>query len=93
MSRTFDALGNDTVNVVFDNLGLQACGNYRGRSSSLSEIMQIVTSAVRIDVAPTLSRRRSLLAPPNLCRTLAVLAHVDAQSLFAAGACSLLKLR
>ena len=46
--------------------GFQAYGNCQGRSSSLSEIMQIVTSAVRIDVALTLSRsvlvarRRSL---------------------------------
>ena len=46
MSRTFDALNNDTVNVVFDNLGHQACGNCRGRSGSLSEVMQIVTSTV-----------------------------------------------
>ena len=89
MSRTFDTLGNDTVDLVFDNLGFQACGNCRGRSSSLSGIMQIVTSAVRIDVALTLSRRRSLFAPPNSCGTLVVLAHADAQSLCAAGACSL----
>ena len=34
MSRTFDTLGNHTVDVVFDNLGFQACGNCRGRSSS-----------------------------------------------------------
>ena len=34
MSRTFDTLGNDTVDVVFDNLGFQAYGNSRGRSSS-----------------------------------------------------------
>ena len=72
ISRTFDALDNDTVNVVFDNLGLQACGNCRERSSSLSEIMQIVTSAVCINVAMTLSKKRSLFAPPNLCGTLAV---------------------
>ena len=62
MSRTLDTLGNDTVNVVFDNLGLQACGNYRERSSNLSEIMQIVTLAVRTIVVLTLSRRRSLFA-------------------------------
>ena len=62
MSRTFDTLGNDTVDVVFDNLGFQVYGNCRGRSSSLSEIMQIVTSAVRVDVALTLSRMRSLFA-------------------------------
>ena len=67
----------------------QACGNCRGLSSSLSGIMQIVTSAVRVDVALTLSRRRSLFAPPNSCGTLVVLAHADAQSLCAAGACSL----
>ena len=92
MSRTFDTLGNDTVDVVFDNLGLQVCGNLRGRSSSPSGIMQIVTSAVRINVALTLSRRRSLFAPPNLCGTLVVLAHADAQSLCAAVACSLSEL-
>ena len=67
MSRTFDTLGNDTVEVVFDNLGFQAYGNCQERSSSLSEIMQIVTSAVCIDVLLTLSRRRSLFAPPNSC--------------------------
>ena len=39
-----------------------ACGNCRGRPGSLSGIMQIVTSAVRVDVALTLSRRRSLFA-------------------------------
>ena len=55
----------------------------------VEQIMQIVTSAVRIDVALTLSRRRSLFAPPNLRGTLVVLAHADAQSLCAAGACSL----
>ena len=58
---TFVALSNDTVIVVFDNLIFQTCGNCRGRSSSLSGIVQIVTSTVRIDVALTLSRRRSLL--------------------------------
>ena len=42
MSRTFNALDNDTVKVVFDNLGLQACGNCRGRSSSRFSIMQLV---------------------------------------------------
>ena len=62
--QTFDTLGNDTVDVVFNNLGFQAYGNCWGRSSSLSEILQIVTSAVRIDVALTLSRRRFLFAPP-----------------------------
>ena len=50
IGRTFDTLRNDTVEVVFDNLGFQAYGNCQGRSSSLSEIMQIATSAVRIDV-------------------------------------------
>ena len=48
--------------MCLDNLGLQTCGDCRGRSSSLFEIMQIVTSAVRIDVALTLSRLRSLFA-------------------------------
>ena len=51
--------------------------------------MQIVTSAVRIDVALALSRRRSLLAPPNSCGTLVVFVHADAQCLCAAGACPL----
>ena len=34
MSRTFDTLGNDTGYFVFNNLGFQAYGNRRGRSSS-----------------------------------------------------------
>ena len=34
MSRTFDTLGNDTLDVFFDNLGFQAYGNCRERSSS-----------------------------------------------------------
>ena len=71
MSRTFDTLGNDTVEVVFDNLGFQAV-TVEGDRAVLSGIMQIVTSAVRIDVALTLSRRRSLFAPPNSCGTLVV---------------------
>ena len=50
--------------------------------------MQIVTSAVRFDVALTLSRRRSLFAR-QIVWNLVVLAHADAQSLSAAGACSL----
>ena len=79
----------NTVDVVFVNLGFQACDNCRGRSSSLSGIMQIVTSAVRIDVALTLSRRRYLFAPPNSCGTMVVLAQADAQGLCVAGACSL----
>ena len=41
----------------------------------------------------TLSKRRSLFAPPNLCGTLAVLTHADAQSLCAVRACSLSELR
>ena len=44
----------------------EACGNCRGRSGSLSGIMQIVTSAVRVDVALTLSRRCSLFASATL---------------------------
>ena len=39
--------GNDTVKVVFDNLGFHAYGNCQERSSSPSGIMQIVTLAVR----------------------------------------------
>ena len=42
-----DTLDNDTVDVVFDNLGFQTNGNCRERSSSPSGIMQIVTLAVR----------------------------------------------
>ena len=34
MSRTFDTLSNDTVDIAFDNLGPKVCGNCRGRSSS-----------------------------------------------------------
>ena len=40
---------HDTVKFVFDNLKFQAYGNCQARSSSLSEIMQIVTLAVRIE--------------------------------------------
>ena len=42
------------MNIVFGNLGLQACGNCRGRSG------------VRSNVALTLSKRRSLFAPPTI---------------------------
>ena len=56
MSRMFGTLINDIVEVVFDNLGFQAYGNCRGRSSSLSEIMQIATLTVHVVVALTLSR-------------------------------------
>ena len=35
MSRTFDTLGSDTMDVIFNNLNFQAYGNRRGRSSSL----------------------------------------------------------
>ena len=59
-------LGHDTVDIVFDNLGPSVCGNCCGRSSSPSGIMQIVTSAVRIDVALTLSKS-SLFAPRVVC--------------------------
>ena len=47
MCKTFDTLRNDTVQVVLDNQSFQAYGNCQGRSSSLFEIMQIVTLAVR----------------------------------------------
>ena len=57
------------------------------------EIMRIVTSAVCIHVAMTLSKRRSLFAAPNFCGTLAVLTHADAQCLCAVRACSLSELR
>ena len=46
MNRTFETLGNDTGYVIFDNMGFQAYGNCRERSSSPLRIMQIVTSAV-----------------------------------------------
>ena len=82
-------LGNDTVEVDFDNLGFQAYGNCRGRSNSLSEIMQIVTSTVRVDVALTLSRRCSLFALPNSCGTLVASVHAAVQSLSVAGTCFL----
>ena len=63
------------------------CGNCRGRSSSLCKIMQIVTSAVRIDVALP----RSLFASAkfvfmwNIGRFSSTLMH---GALCAAGACS-----
>ena len=41
----------------------------------LSRIVQIVTSAVRIDVALALSRTRPLFVPPTLCGALTVLVH------------------
>ena len=34
MSKTFDTLGNDTVDVFFDHLGFQAYGICRGRSNN-----------------------------------------------------------
>ena len=61
MSRTFDTLRNDTVEAVLDNLGFQAYSNCQGRSSSLSEIMQIVTLAVCIVVALTYQEALSWL--------------------------------
>ena len=61
MSRTFDTLRNNTVEVVFDKLGFQAYGNCQGRSSNLSEIMQIVALAVRIVVALTYQEALSWL--------------------------------
>ena len=66
-------LDNDTVNVVFDNLSLQACGHCR--------------DTVRSNVVLTLARRRSLFAQPKLCGTLPFFAH--AFDLGAARACSL----
>ena len=70
----------------------QACGNCRGRSGSLSGFLQIVTSAVRADVALTLSRRRSLFASAKFvfvwntgCFSSTLMHRV----LCAAGACSL----
>ena len=59
MSKMFGTLINDTVEVVVDNLCFQAYGNCPGRSSSLSEIMQIVTSTVRIVVALSFIKKRS----------------------------------
>ena len=71
---------------------IEACGNCRGRSGSLSGIMQIVTSAVRVDLALTLSRRCSLFASAkfvfvwNTGRFSSTLLH---RVLCAAGTCSL----
>ena len=62
MSRTFDTLSNDTVEVVFDNLGFLHTATVKGDRAVFLRLMQIVTSAVRIDVALTLSRRRSFFA-------------------------------
>ena len=84
MSRTFDALDNDTVNVVFDNLGLQACGNCRERSSDLGSLHECCDDFVKEALT---------LCSAKLCGTLAVLTHADAQCLWAERACSLSELR
>ena len=34
MSKTFNTLGNDTVDVFFNHLGFKAYSNCQGRSSS-----------------------------------------------------------
>ena len=70
----------------------QACGNCPGRSGSLSGIMQIVTSAVRVDVALTLSRRCSLFASAKFVfvwNTGCFSSTLTHRVLCAAGACSL----
>ena len=59
----FDTLGNDTVDVVFNYWGFRRTVTVEGDRI----IFQIVTSAVRINVALTLSKWRSLFASPNLC--------------------------
>ena len=58
------------------------CGKCCGRSRSLSKIMQIVTLAVRNDVALSLSKRRSLFASARILFlwNLIVLLDADAQS-------------
>ena len=58
-----------SVEFVFDNLEFQAYGNCQERSSSLSEIMQIVRQSVLR--ALTFSGRNSLLLRqirPKACR-------------------------
>ena len=67
--RTFVALSNDTVIVVFDNLIFQTCGNCRGRSSSLRSRPR--RSALK---CANLVKEVLLLVPPNSCGTLIVLA-------------------
>ena len=47
MSRTFHTLGNDTVDVFFDNLYSRSTVTVESDRAVLSGIMQIVTSAVR----------------------------------------------
>ena len=66
-----------SLSFLIDCYAKLTCGNCRGRSSSLSKIMKIVTSVVRIDVTLPLSRRRSLFASAklSLCGTLIVLAQ------------------
>ena len=59
MNRTVDTLGNDTVDVVFDSLGLQLrVVIVEGDGAVLSGSMQIVTSTSEIS-AHVLSSRVS----------------------------------
>ena len=48
MSKTFNTLGNDTVDAFFNHLGFQAYSNCRVRSSSPFKDYADLTSAVRI---------------------------------------------
>ena len=50
MSRTLDALSNDTIDVVFDNWVSRSAVTVESDRAVLSRIMPIVTSAVRIVV-------------------------------------------
>ena len=65
-----------SVEFVFDNLEFQAYGNCQERLSSLSEIMQIVTSAVRIESADLL-RKELPFCSAKFVRKLVVFVHID----------------
>ena len=56
MSKTFDTLGNDTVDVLFDHLGFRRTVTVGGVRAAFSGIMQIVTSSVRISANALSSR-------------------------------------
>ena len=50
ISRTLDALGNDTIDVVFDTWVSRSAATVAGDRAALSRIMPIVASTVRIVV-------------------------------------------
>ena len=56
MSKTFNTLGNDTVDVFFDHLNSRRTVTVGSDQAVLSRIMQIVTSAVRISANALSSR-------------------------------------